>query len=175
MIKKTPKLSKPDYKYSNYKGHPYTSSSLKRGLSRLQVNASNEAKSAVSIARLSDDVSELKDCIENLVNLVEELNDEISCLHEYSNSLEEWGDEWVEVAEYIDTYAIYPFTTPLIHAHFVVPAESIQSHNLCSYTSIIELYNETGLTFGGFDHSSGAIFNITNEKKWMLCKIKHGY
>lgn len=168
MIKKDPKLIKPEFRHN---------SSKRKQNSVLQRRIKDILRRSHTLGD-SDDIDDLKSCITLLTETIEELDSEFNDLEQYASELEEWGEEWETVANDIDSYSIYPFysySAPHYCHKFVVPNEEIHSHNFCSYSQAKDLYEETGLCYVGYDQSAGVIFDVVNEKKWILCKIKNGY
>lgn len=175
MIKKTPQLSKPEYHY-NY-------SKRRNGITNFQLRCNFNEKQAREVIRQSpsiinhcEDIAELKDFISLLTETVESLNNELDEIQQYTEDLDEWGENWNEVAHTIDAYSTYPFVQPPTQSNkFIIKEEQIHSHDLCSYSKSQDLFNETGLCYAGYDHSIGAVFDVIDEKKWLLSKIKNGY
>lgn len=175
MINKTPDLSKPEYHFNYSKRY--------NGSVGIDLRSSynkKEAKKVISQSPLlihqSEDVAELKELIERLAETVELLDVELDELQQYTEDLEIWGENWNEVAYTIDSYSTYPFVHPPAQcSKFIIKEDQIHSHDLCSYSKSQDLFNDTGLCYAGYDHSIGAVFDVIDEKKWLLSKLKNGY
>jgi hypothetical protein len=176
MINKTPKHSKPDFHFNYSKGVRNTYAEFRSSINKAQIkNVLNQSK---NILKSECDVDDLISNIEMLVETIRDLDDELDTLQQHAENLESWGEEWDSLAHEIDGYSVYPFVHNPSNTQsnrYIVKFDQITTHDLCSYSKCQDLFNDTGMCYAGYDHSLGVVFEIVDEKRWLLAKLKNGY